>query len=146
MRRGEDLGFLLLHRALVTTSDVIGPVVLSNTPVLVAVIGGVVTLGGFIISGVFGLITSSTNRSDAASAGVEKALNERLQYKDEMLEDCRAERDRFERERDERTEERDQARVERQSRDLLIWDLKREVRELKRRLGVAVEDGDEDET
>lgn len=56
-----------------------------ETPILVAVIGGVVTIVGFVISGLFGVLASTSQREAAASLGVEKALNERLKGKDDHI-------------------------------------------------------------
>lgn len=56
-----------------------------ETPVIVAVIGGVVTVVGFVISGLFGVLASTSAREAAASLGVEKALNERLKGKDDHI-------------------------------------------------------------
>ena len=56
-----------------------------ETPILVAIIGGVVTIVGFVISGLFGVLASTSQREAAASLGVEKALNERLEGKDDHI-------------------------------------------------------------
>lgn len=56
-----------------------------ETPIFVAVIGGVVTIIGFVISGLFGVLASTSQREAAASLGVEKALNERLKGKDDRI-------------------------------------------------------------
>lgn len=52
-----------------------------DTPVIVALIGGAVTLLGFIISGAFGLIASSSQRQG-------KITEQRIAFKDEQLVDC----------------------------------------------------------
>ena len=56
-----------------------------ETPIIVAIIGGVVTIIGFVISGLFGVLASTSQREAAASLGVEKALNERLKGKDDHI-------------------------------------------------------------
>lgn len=56
-----------------------------ETPIVVAIIGGVVTVVGFVISGLFGVLASTSQREAAASLGVEKALNERLRGKDDHI-------------------------------------------------------------
>lgn len=56
-----------------------------DTPIIVAIIGGVVTVVGFVISGLFGVLASTSQREAAASLGVEKALNERLKGKDDRI-------------------------------------------------------------
>lgn len=56
-----------------------------ETPIVVAIIGGVVTIVGFVISGLFGVLASTSKREADASLGVEKALNERLKGKDDQI-------------------------------------------------------------
>lgn len=95
-----------------------------DTAIVVAVIGGVVTLAGFVISGVFGLIANTTQRNEAASAGVERALNERLEHKDELIAECRAERE-------EEAARANRAEKELSERDLEVWELKGRVHSLE---------------
>lgn len=52
-----------------------------DTAVVVAIIGGVVTLLGFTVSGVFGLVASSADRQD-------KITEQRIALKDEQIRDC----------------------------------------------------------
>lgn len=95
-----------------------------DTAVVVAMIGGVVTLAGFVISGVFGLVANTTQRETAASAGVERALNERLEHKDELIAECR-------RDLADEVEARERAETERDEKNLENWELKGKVHSLE---------------
>lgn len=95
-----------------------------DTAIVVAIIGGAVTLAGFVISGVFGLVANTSQRESAASAGVERALNERLEHKDELIAECR-------RELAEETERADRAEAERDEKVLENWELKGRVHSLE---------------
>lgn len=88
-----------------------------DTTVVVALIGGGVTLAGFTISGIFGLLASTSQREGAASAGVERALNERIMHKDELVAECRRELAECEERLAEKDRLLDEANLE-------VWELK----------------------
>lgn len=90
-----------------------------DSSIIVAIIAGAATLFGLIISGVFGLLANTSQREQAAAAGVERAMNERLEYKDEQLADCRKNREAAE------TRERE-ALAKLNEKELQVWELKGE--------------------
>lgn len=64
-----------------------------STELIVAIAGVAVTLLGLIISGVFGLLANTSQREQAAARGVERAYEERLEFKDDVIAHVTAERD-----------------------------------------------------
>jgi chromosome segregation ATPase len=88
-----------------------------DTTVIVALIGGGVTLAGFLISGIFGLLASTSQREGVANAGVERALNERIVHKDELVAECRRELAECDESRADIQKQLDEANLE-------VWELK----------------------
>lgn len=95
-----------------------------DTPVLVALIGGGVTLAGFVISGIFGLLASTSQREAAANSGVERALNERITHKDELVRECREELADKDQELAKEQKLRNDAELE-------VWELKGQIHSLE---------------